>query len=241
MSSALPCAIAALGIDQADLGRAVASGERVRERAAERAAPDDRDEAIGVDYSNGMATSSPSQEHIRGLGQGGARHRRVARDRPGDRARASRAGARVAITGRDQAALDNAAAQLSSARFGARRSAPTSPSRTKQRSAVDAASSAFGGLDILVNNAGVGSFANVADLALDDWNRMIGTNLTGVFYCCRAAIPALRAAAAAGSSTSAACRARSRSPAAPPTAPSKAGLNAFSDALMQEVRTTTSA
>ena len=59
--------------------------------------------------------------------------------------------------------------------------------------AVAAASRAFGGLDILVNNAGVGSFANVDTLALDDWNRMIGTNLNGLFHCCRAAIPALRA------------------------------------------------
>ena len=55
-------------------------------------------------------------------------------------------------------------------------------------------------------------------MSVDEWQTIIDTNLTGVFYCCHAAIPHLRRAAAAGSSTSAASPARIRSPAAPPTA-----------------------
>ena len=51
----------------------------------------------------------------------------------------------------------------------------------------------FGGLDILVNNAGVGVFEPVAEMTVDEWHRVIDTNLTGVFYCCRAALPHLRA------------------------------------------------
>jgi len=50
----------------------------------------------------------------------------------------------------------------------------------------------LGGLDILVNNAGVGVFKTTAELTADDWQRTIGTNLTGVFYCCREALPRLR-------------------------------------------------
>ena len=57
---------------------------------------------------------------------------------------------------------------------------------------VDAAVSRFGGLDVLVNNAGIGRFANVADMSVDDWHAIIETNLNGVFYCTRAAIPAMR-------------------------------------------------
>jgi NAD(P)-dependent dehydrogenase (short-subunit alcohol dehydrogenase family) len=49
-----------------------------------------------------------------------------------------------------------------------------------------------GGIDILVNNAGIGIFHHVAELSPEDWDRVIGTNLSGVFYCCHAAIPFLR-------------------------------------------------
>ncbi len=48
-----------------------------------------------------------------------------------------------------------------------------------------------GGLDILVNNAGIGLFSPVSEMSPDDWDRVIDTNLTGVFYCSRAAIPHL--------------------------------------------------
>src|SRR5262245_50430512 len=50
----------------------------------------------------------------------------------------------------------------------------------------------FGGIDVLVNNAGIGVGAPVADLSYEEWNRILGVNLTGVFHCCKAAIPHLR-------------------------------------------------
>jgi 3-oxoacyl-[acyl-carrier protein] reductase len=46
----------------------------------------------------------------------------------------------------------------------------------------------FGGLDVLVNNAGVGVFRPVGELSIEDWEYTIGTNLTGVFHCCREAL-----------------------------------------------------
>lgn len=57
--------------------------------------------------------------------------------------------------------------------------------------AVSAAVEHFGGLHILVNNAGVGAFAPVAETADEDWDRVIGTNLTAVFRMTRAALPHL--------------------------------------------------
>ncbi len=50
----------------------------------------------------------------------------------------------------------------------------------------------FGRLDILVNNAGVGRFASVEELSLEDWHVQIETNLNGVFYLTRAAVPHLK-------------------------------------------------
>lgn len=58
---------------------------------------------------------------------------------------------------------------------------------------VDAAVERFGRLDVLVNNAGVGRFHPVPEMSLEDWHVQIETNLNGVFYCSRAAIPHLSA------------------------------------------------
>lgn len=46
-----------------------------------------------------------------------------------------------------------------------------------------------GGVDVLVNNAGIAQTKLFTDITDDDWNRMVGINLNGVFYCCRRAIP----------------------------------------------------
>jgi 3-oxoacyl-[acyl-carrier protein] reductase len=53
----------------------------------------------------------------------------------------------------------------------------------------------FGGLDVLVNNAGTTRFIDHADLeAVTDevWDEILGVNLKGTFYCCRAALPVLQ-------------------------------------------------
>jgi len=57
--------------------------------------------------------------------------------------------------------------------------------------AVTAAVDCFGGLQILVNNAAVGAFSNVADTGDEEWDTILGTNLTAVFRLTRAALPHL--------------------------------------------------
>jgi dihydroanticapsin dehydrogenase len=52
----------------------------------------------------------------------------------------------------------------------------------------------LGGVDILVNSAGIGILGNVAELSLEDWNRVIAVNLTGVFLMSKYAIPPMVAA-----------------------------------------------
>lgn len=48
----------------------------------------------------------------------------------------------------------------------------------------------FGKLDVIVNNAGIGpkNLAKVGDSSLDDWDRVISVNQTGVFYCMKVAL-----------------------------------------------------
>ena len=46
-----------------------------------------------------------------------------------------------------------------------------------------------GGIDILVNNAGIAWFGLLTDMTDEDWSSLLQTNLSSVFYCCRAAIP----------------------------------------------------
>lgn len=50
---------------------------------------------------------------------------------------------------------------------------------------------AFGKIDVLVNNAGVNSRYGFTDLPPDEWDRMLRTNLTGVFYACKCVVPVM--------------------------------------------------
>lgn len=52
-----------------------------------------------------------------------------------------------------------------------------------------AAGKRFGGIDILVNNAGISHVGLLHEMSTGDWRRMIDTNLSSVFFCCKEGIP----------------------------------------------------
>lgn len=148
-------------------------------------------------------------------------------------------GGRVMITGRDEARLTDAVAELRASVTGEGAVAGRAVD-VRRRKAVDAliadAVSEFGSLNTLINNAGVGHFTAVEQTADEDWARVIDTNLTGVFYCSRAAIPAMRQAGGGWIINIASLAGRNYFANASAYCASKAGLVAFSEALMLEVR-----
>src|SRR4029077_9772138 len=102
--------------------------------------------------------------------------------------------------------------------------------------AVNATVGRFGGLDILVNNAGVGIFADVADMTPAQWSEIIDTNLTGMFNASHAAIPHLRRRGGGSIVNISSLSGTNPFVKGAAYCASKAGVNAFSEAMMQELR-----
>ena len=100
----------------------------------------------------------------------------------------ARAGARVAIAGRD--AQKNAAAVK---RLGAAAFAIVADVSDEKacRAMVGEAAERLGRLDILVNNAGINIRKSPQDYALDEWRRVLDANLTSAFVASQAAYPRL--------------------------------------------------
>ncbi|NBC56732.1 MAG: SDR family oxidoreductase [Bacteroidetes bacterium] len=60
------------------------------------------------------------------------------------------------------------------------------------KSAVDQAEDAFGQIDYVIANAGLGHFGSIEDLTVEQWQEVIDTNLSGVFYTIKSSVEALK-------------------------------------------------
>ncbi len=99
-----------------------------------------------------------------------------------------RAGASVAICGRDNTRLARAVKELSA--FGTVEGLRCDVGIWHQvEDFFRFVDSKLGGVDILVNNAGVGRFGAIHELQPADWDEVIRTNLSGPFYCSHLAVP----------------------------------------------------
>jgi NAD(P)-dependent dehydrogenase (short-subunit alcohol dehydrogenase family) len=149
-------------------------------------------------------------------------------------------GASVAITATDAGRLEDARRALSAGTPGAADRLLVVRADVRREADVEAAITAaagrFGGIDILINNAGVGRFGEVAAMTGDEWHQVIETNLTGVFQCCRAVIPHLKSRGGGWIINVSSLAADNPFAGGAAYCASKAGLNAFGAALMQEVR-----
>ena len=148
-------------------------------------------------------------------------------------------GASVVICGRDTKAVENAVANLKK----------NTPAGKVAGHAADVSSSdqvkklfefsdgELGGLDILVNNAGLGIFRAVAELTIEEWDRVIGTNLSGAFYCSHEALQRFEKAGGGWIINVSSLAGKNPFMGGAAYNASKFGLNGFSEAMMLDHRT----
>ena len=147
-------------------------------------------------------------------------------------------GADVLLCGRSRPVLDQARSRIEAAPGPGRVAAVAADVRRHDEAErlVAAAVEALGRLDILVNNAGVGRFAPIGELSVDAWVETIETNLSGVFYCCRAAVPAMKHGGGGWIVNVSSLAGKHPFAGGVAYCASKAGLNALTESLMQDVR-----
>lgn len=151
----------------------------------------------------------------------------------------------VAISGRSQHTLDQAAAEIcaasSSAASGQKPRVLALECDVRDNGAVErmfaTVAKEFGQLDILVNNAGISqSAAPVAKTDIELWREILDINLTGTFLCTRAALPSIKSGGTILNIISVAAR-DSFAGYAPYNA-SKAGALSFTRTLREELKAT---
>jgi len=144
-------------------------------------------------------------------------------------------GASVAICGRSGATVDAALAELEPR--GNAIGLPTDLANPEDVSAFFRfVEEHFPQLDILINNAGIGIFGKTADLTIEDWQATLGLNLSGVFYCCREALPRFRKTGSGYIINISSLAGKNPFAGGAAYNASKFGLNGFSEAMMLDYR-----
>ena len=141
-------------------------------------------------------------------------------------------GCRVALWDIDVAAFDAQAAGFAPAQL---QSVNVADIAAVER-AFAATEAALGQVDILVNNAGVsGPVAPTWEYPLDAWDRVLAVDLTGVFYCCRVAVPGMRARGHGRIVNVASIVGKEGTPGIAAYAAAKAGVIGFTKSLAREL------
>ena len=105
--------------------------------------------------------------------------------------RLARRGAAVGLVGRNRGAAEAVAQEVEAAGGRAHIAIADVSKAAEVKAAVEGFADAFGGLDTVVASAGIAIGGSITDCALEDWDRLMATNLNGAFYLARNAIPHL--------------------------------------------------
>ncbi len=105
----------------------------------------------------------------------------------------AREGARLAIAQRTAEKLEQTRKDIE-AMGGEVIAVPTDVRHPEQvKNLIDAAQQRYGGLDVLVNNAGIGLRVPVDEVTVEDYDRLMDTNLKGLYMGCHYGVPAMKA------------------------------------------------
>ena len=104
----------------------------------------------------------------------------------------ARAGAAIAIVGRNEEKSNAAAIEIEQLGAKALALAVDVTDEAAVKKMVETTEARFGRIDILINNAGINIRNPVHTLTLQDWSRVIDTNLSSAFLCAQAVHPAMK-------------------------------------------------
>ncbi len=148
----------------------------------------------------------------------------------------ARAGCRVVISARTEDELKRQARALAESTGGKVLAKACDVGKAEEvKELIDFCGRELGGLQVLINNAGIGIFQPVEQMPVAEWDRLIDTNLNGVFYCSHFALPLLKKEGGFIINISS-LAGKNAFPGGAAYNASKFALTGFSEALMQEVR-----
>ena len=101
-------------------------------------------------------------------------------------------GAKLALVARDEEKLKETAASVVEAGSEARVFVADVAREADVERLKQDVSQAYGRVDILINNAGINNRKHLVDFTLDEWQKVMDTNVTSVFLMCRAFIPMMK-------------------------------------------------
>jgi NAD(P)-dependent dehydrogenase (short-subunit alcohol dehydrogenase family) len=146
-------------------------------------------------------------------------------------------GASVVLCGRTLKLLETTAASISALGGQAQALACDVTDLASVQALAAAVQSNFGRIDILINNAGVGSFAApLHEMTPEAWEKILNTNLRGVFYCVRSFAPLMITAGAGHIVNISSLAGKNALPNGAAYAASKWGLNGLSYSIAEELR-----
>ena len=145
-------------------------------------------------------------------------------------------GVDVAITGRNKKTLEDVVAEIEALGVKATYSIFNVAEKVEVKMQIQRLIESFGAFDILINNAGIAAFGSFVEMAENDWEDIVRTNLFGPYYVSKAVVPSMidlgsgdiiNVSSTAGLKGNAVTSAYSAS---------KAGLIGFSESIMFELR-----